>query len=340
MDYINNFKNKIFSTRTPDIEPDTSSDIDTESHTPSDNIDNDTESDNTTQYTEHIFGSIISSNKDNTEHTVVINDVVLFCDTIKLWKGNYKKKKVKKTDENGNVKWYRKNRIEDPERTTKIVEDIVNNNNIPATLLSISKIDNEYYCWDGQHRRAAIIKLINDISCHDIIRSKFLLYIYNNDTEEGIINKFININKSVPVPQPLIEMIIEDLKSDSPEEVINNKIRGIANDVAVEMSKKFKDYCKTTSEPRLPNFNMHNIVTYVISYLRDNKIYDITGPELFNDILLINSNLEIKYTTQKQIKKIRDRVDKIKLNQVKCYLFVETNDFTNTLQNNMNYELG
>jgi len=283
----------------------------------------------------YTFGTILYTNENNTEHIVAINNPILFCKIIKPWTGTTEKIKMK--DNQGNIKWFSKNRIEDRCRSTAIAESIKHNTIYVTTTLYISEIvENDiskYYCWDGQHRRSAIKQLQYDIDCYSTIKSHFICHIYKNDNKEGIIRKFTEINKSVPVPQAILNMLeIELLRTNMTTEEINNeKIKHVADAVSMDLSKMYYEYCKPTNSPILPHFNMHNVNQDIMNYLKEFELYDIIAPELLYKITSLNETLGQKYNSIKLNKQLRKRLDKVNTHQVQCYLFIESDNFTTKL---------
>ena len=281
------------------------------------------------------FGSLIYENEENTKNIVAINDPKIFCKIVKPWTGL--SEKVKRTDTDGNIRYFTKNRIEDKEHSKAIAEAIQNNTICATTILSISEIIEDgiprYLCWDGQHRRSAIKILQDDVNCYPIIKSHFICHIYKNDTKEGIIRKFTEINKSVPVPQAIINMLELELYRTSMtlDERNNEKIKHVADAVSMDLSKIYYEYCKPSNSPILPNFNMHNINQDIMNYLKEFELYDITAPELLYKITLLNDNLGKKYNSLKLNKQLRNRFDKVKMHKVQCYLFIESDNFTTHL---------
>ena len=136
---------------------------------------------------------------------------------VQAWTGIIEKEKI--YNEEGKACYYRRNRTEDKQRSKEIKHAIINNDNIPVTFLQISIIEKNgiklYKCWDGQHRRSAIKMLQNNSMVDSTIKNKFKCIVYKNDTSDGIKKKFININKSVPVPSVIIERLENEIKGET-----------------------------------------------------------------------------------------------------------------------------
>ena len=279
------------------------------------------------------FGTIIYRDNKylNESYHVSITDISLFCNMVKVWTGAKNGKKIK--DKNGNCKWCPDNRIEDTERSKVIAESIKTNNLLPITYLQISQIKNNdkylYKLWDGQHRKSAIKLLLNEEKYHDIIKSKFKCIIYLNDNETSIKHKFVTINKSVPVSPALIKKIIQQLQDITPNDKKKmNYINNIANNVGIKLSITYKEYMKPSGNPNLPHFNLHNTINNLLTYLKENELYNISITELYENIIKLNNELAIKYKNKKMGKQISNRLEKIAKYKNPCYLFIESNDFT------------
>ena len=295
----------------------------------------------TNQYkktTKYSFGNILYSDEDS--DIVTIENPSLFCKNVKIWNGYEKVVKIRKTDENGNTKFYTKNRIEDKNRSKQIALSIMENKYSPTTMIQISELIKEdgeitYYCWDGQHRKGAIKILQDDTLSHPIIKKIFKCIIYRNDTQEGITQKFISINQSISVPQALLDTL-KPVPIMSEEDINNEKIKNIVDSVVIKIVNQFSEYSKPSQTPNLPHFNMNNLIQDLMVYLKENKLFDITPIDFFQQIMILNSTLGDKYNNMiltKQIsKQLKKRLDKLNKHVTKCYLFIESDNFTDFFQ--------
>ena len=303
----------------------------------------------TKSYNTISFGTIMY--EDDMAMYVSIDDPILFCKEVTVWSGvNERKKEIY----NGKSFWTNMNRIEDKQRSKELAEYIKNSMitkgiNIPVTMLSISQIKKNdtiiYKLWDGQHRRAAIELLCNEKEYYNIIKSKFKCIIYKNiDTEESIIEKFINFNSSVPVAQTIIKHLRERLiklrnkRTKTPEERAEEKRKKrnktIAENISNKLGSQFSEYCKTTPKPMLPHFNKDHLTDDLMEYLNElNSDINarISTNNLYTIILTLNDDISHKYINTKQSDQIKKRLLKISYNPTKLYLFVESDNFTNKL---------
>ena len=174
------------------------------------------------------------------------------------------------------------------------------------------------------------------LKCYPIIKSHFICHIYKNDTKEGIIKKFTEINKSVPVPQEILNMLEHELirTNMTKEERNYEKIKHVADAVSMDLSKIYYEYCKPSNSPILPHFNMHNVNQDIMHYLKECELYDVTDHELLYKITLLNKTLGKKYNSVKLNKQLRNRLEKVNTHTVQCYLFIESDNFTTKLDSN------
>ena len=89
-----------------------------------------------------------------------------------------------------------------------------------------------------------------------------LLYINLTEDEKIVINDFININKSIPLPEIYTE---EDSK---------NKI-DICEKIANELSKKYPNFVSCRKKPHTYNFNRDQIIDYISSFNIDFNINNL-----------------------------------------------------------------
>ena len=292
------------------------------------------------------FGTIMY--EDDKAMYASIDDPILFCKEVTVWSG-VNDRKIETY--NGKSFWSNDNRIEDKKRSKELAEYIKTSVatsggiNIPITWLSISqkKKNNKiiYKLWDGQHRRAAIKILSDDLEYHQIIKSKFKCIIYKDiDTEESIIEKFINFNSSVPVSKTIIEnlqerlKILKDKRTKTPEERAEEKRKKrnkyIAETISNKLGNEFTEYCKTTPKPILPHFNKDHLADDLMDFLNETNT-NFTTNNLYKIILTLNDDMAYSYTNTISSVQIKKRLLKISYYTTKLYLFVELDNFTSRL---------
>lgn len=288
------------------------------------------------------FGTIMYA--DDKAMYVSIDDPVLFCKEVTVWSG-VNDRTIE--EYNGRPFWSNDNRVENKERSKELAEYIKTTSgiNMPITWLSISqkKKNNRiiYKLWDGQHRRAAIKLLSCNVEYHHIIKSKFKCIIYKDiDTEENIIEKFINFNSSVPVSSTIIKnlqerlKILKDKRTKTPEERAEEKRKKknktIAETISNRLGNQFSEYCKTTPKPILPHFNKDHLADDLMEFLNETTIH-VTTNNLYKLILELNDDIAYSYTNTTLSTQIKKRLSRISYNTTKLYLFVESENFTSKL---------
>ena len=104
----------------------------------------------------------------------------------------------------------------------------------------------------------------------------------------------------------------------------------VADSISYKLSNKYSEYCSGANTPIKPNFNMSNLNGDILSYLLENET-DITSDDLLDKIELLNISLGNKYNNTRQNKDIVKRLEKIHKHEMKLYLFVESDNFTDKL---------
>ncbi len=170
---------------------------------------------------------------------------------------NYKLIKLKYQDlTNYKIRNWKNNRPSDKFRVDEIY-NYLNNYNIKL-------LPGIIYCWysnkylfiyDGIHRYDALKKLNNP-------NIELLLYINLTENEKLIINDFININKSIPLP----DIYTEDESK--------NKI-DICEKIASELCKKYPKFVSTRKNPHTYNFNRDQIIDYISTFNIDFNINNL-----------------------------------------------------------------
>jgi hypothetical protein len=213
---------------------------------------------------------------------------------------------------------WKKNRIPDEKRVKKISIGYVNKI-IPTTTLYISQIDDKYILWEGQHRYRALAHLCLKYDNLDFLNDKFNCIIYKNDTEEKMIEKFMNLNKAVPVP-------FKDPRTD-------NIIREKAEYIVDNICKKYRNCQSVSPNPNKPNFNKDILLKDIIKFMKVNNMEDIDEKRLVKKIYILNIKL------RDNVSKLKIKTESIKYKAINknCFLFCqEKYFFMDDLYNNNN----
>ena len=135
-----------------------------------------------------------------------------------------------------NIYNWKKNRPEDPIRVDEIKNFLIQYNYVPG-IIKIWKFNNQYFIYDGLHRFKAAEELFKERNINLIV----LFSIFETNNESLIESEFMNINKSVSVP---------NLYFDS-----NQELKLIIQDVVKNFSITNRLFSSSSQNPRKPNFN-------------------------------------------------------------------------------------
>lgn len=189
-----------------------------------------------------------------------------------------------------NVKLWDKNRELDKSRMEEIKKSILNKTFVFG-IIYIAYINSEWVCYDGQHRLFSFLELKN-------YKQKILVdMVYDDINEDDVKKYFININKSVSVPNLFLE------------ENIDYKIKNDINKLVKKYNDKYKDFFSTSSNPRIPNTNRDRL---------SDDIYEI--------YLKFNHNIDnIENNLNKLNDYYKDNYNNDKCKKYDFYLFVKKN---------------
>jgi hypothetical protein len=176
---------------------------------------------------------------------------------------------------------------------------IIKDKLILDTVLHFFYINNDtkLICFDGNHRREALI-LLNKI---DNINIKVCCYVYKNinpnNIDKEIIDKFKIINQMTPIPDIYSDILdnLQDSNLQSKAVIIENSFQ--------EYKIKFKPFYSINSKCRRPNFN-------------DTTFKDLCNKFNFNSKESLDKYL-IELNESNKIKKVSESI----LNKCKAYNF-------------------
>lgn len=130
-----------------------------------------------------------------------------------------------------------KNRPSDEKRVNEIVKYIKQIKRVQGTICLAEIKEEGLVCYDGNHRREAVMSLSQGSIIQDIIIS-----IIWNTTQDVVIEEFNSINMSISVP---LIFLRNDMTTD--KELIFNFAR--------TMSKKYPSLVSDKAKCKTPNFN-------------------------------------------------------------------------------------
>lgn len=146
-------------------------------------------------------------------------------------------------------KWS-KNRDPDMQR----VDEMVTNGVYIPKIIHLAELEREgLVCYDGNHRREVLKRLVDDsLTC--------IVDIIFNATYDDVYEAFVNVNKGVELP----EIYIED----------SDNIKNDVTDLVRKYEDKYKPYVSISSKCRAPQFNRDMFIeniTKIYRYLLGQK---------------------------------------------------------------------
>ena len=184
------------------------------------------------------------------------------------------------TKHNYKINNWIKNRPADKIRVNEIYQYYKDNEIelIPGIIYAWSHLK-KLYVYDGLHRFLAACKLVKDDN-KDI---KILLYINLSKNEGDIIEEFININKSIPIPSIYLE-----------NELLIKK--QMCQNIAEEFCKQYPDFISTSRKPHIYNFNRDLLIEWISTFKIDFHIKNL-DKIIFKILLKLNENAKNQIIT-------------------------------------------
>ena len=225
------------------------------------------------------------------------------------------------------------NRPPDLSRSYDIAKYIYKSRKYYDTILTV-KYNNKKKCFDiidGIHRYEAL-KIIKEKNCSSLdlltpgefgsnndaswlYDSYILLNIRFNSIESEIIELFLNINKSIPVP----DLYVKDITQDSSKEK-----REIIQNIANDWQYKYKAHFSSNIHPNKPNINRDKFIDFLDNLYEKHNICDknFEKRKIILENLLEKLNTNILYNLPKKI------TNNIKEKCLKsgCWLFIYNTD--------------
>jgi hypothetical protein len=187
-------------------------------------------------------------------------------------------------------------RLIDYERVAEIIQFQKEYFDLTKTLLfvgdiTVAELDERFYVIDGLHRLEAIKSLVALCPQYQIGMN-----IVECGNKEEMIETFITINKSVPVPEHVIRNA-----NNTPKLIILEEFRR-------KFQETFKGYISSAQSPHRPNINEHNMMYYMNNCGIERQLGK--GELIYNYMLYVNdkylSNLDNSNT-----KKCKDKAEKL-----------------------------
>ena len=193
------------------------------------------------------------------------------------------------------------NRPPDMLRVSEIKEYIKKNDNVDGILYFANILNEGLVCYEGEHRRQALKSLEKNY--------KIFVNIVENPHIDYLRNKFISLNKCVPVTELYL--------NNQSHKCTQNHLELIES-ITKYYCKKWKTHRKTNPNPNRPNFNKEMLKQKIFNisetYIKNNETKEqiIDCVDRFN--LKIKSNINMINCTRTMINKC---------NVSGCYLFLE-----------------
>jgi hypothetical protein len=135
-------------------------------------------------------------------------------------------------------KWSR-NREPDPKRVAEMLEYHKNGGYI-LRMIHMAYIQGEgLVCYDGNHRREVFNQFLSDDSLMCVVDVMF------DATQQQVYEAFMNINKSVEVPELYLE----------PTDSLNTQVQSEIFELAKEYANTYKPFVSSSARCHPPNFN-------------------------------------------------------------------------------------
>ena len=170
-------------------------------------------------------------------------------------------------------------------------------------VLYFANIDGEgLVCYDGNHRRCALKNMSKNY--------KVLINVLENPPYEYLKQKFISLNKCVPVTELFLN------QEETSEETINKIM-----DVTAYFCSTWKSHRKTSPNPNRPNFNRDILQQKIVSIIESHEnftVKSITKQEIINLILGFNEEIKNRKDSIKCTKVMLD-----KCLESGCFMFLE-----------------
>lgn len=197
-------------------------------------------------------------------------------------------------------KIWSKNRPCDKLRVSEIEKYITEMGYVDG-ILYFANIEGEgLVCYDGNHRRCALLNLTKSY--------KILINVLENPSPEYLKNKFISLNKCVPVT----DLFLNDTHSKAEVDLIM--------EVTEHFCKLWKSHRKTSPNPNRPNFNRDTLQSKISSIIELNSI-DISNSSKDDIIQQVNRFNEEINNKKDSIKSTKTMLNKCIASG--CFLFLE-----------------
>jgi len=164
---------------------------------------------------------------------------------------------------NSNIVKWSGNRPVDKVRIPDIVKAILKNKQVHGQIMLAKLNENEYECYDGLHRFEAIKRVVRKYP--EYKNYKCMVYVMKDPTAGKVIDDFLEINKSISVP----EIYRERLPNSERKEIIETVVKHFYN-------KYKKELFMPSNNPRIPKENRERFTDRVTSLYNELNPPDVS----------------------------------------------------------------
>lgn len=189
-----------------------------------------------------------------------------------------------------NIENWNLNRQPDKIRIPEIKDNIMKQKYVDGMIyMAYTKNCEKLICYDGIHRITALIEL----SKTDINISNYVLIIHLCEyNEEYMKQKFISLNKNIPVP----DLFITDKDIKTTVILFVDKLQN-----------KYSNFFSSSKRPNIPNINRDILTDKITDIIQTLKLNNITDKQLstyfkkFNIIMELNFKNNLTKTAKKKM---------------------------------------
>jgi hypothetical protein len=178
-----------------------------------------------------------------------------------------------------NWKW---NRPPCEKKVNEIKEELLLNPDYVLSELYIASVGGEWVCYDGFHRMSALMCIKSHPPPPHL--KKILVHIRLNTNDDFIKKRFIQINKTTPVPELYTDFGFNHLTTENETLKLNQDIERIVD----YMCKTYKPFVSNSINPQRPNFNKNKLTNDLYRYCKTNKFNAIDFEKFIDRLSEIN----------------------------------------------------
>lgn len=209
------------------------------------------------------------------------------------------------------------NRKVDEQKIEEIIKTIKNRTYVDTMIYVYEDFKTgKLHCYDGNHRREAIIRYKNSPEYDEKCINKIYVNIRLKEKESVIIERFKILNQCTPVSA----LYLNAKKTNTPN------LKDTIETVVTELGKLYPDMFSTSNNPRRPRVNKEYVKNMLFEHYKTSKDDDVTPEKILSKLQRLNMSYKNgKYNTKDIIDNLSVK-QKEKIEKFDCYLFIR--DFT------------